>query len=360
MAVVGYPGAELLDIACLTTAFDYANRAGATPVYRVRVVTPAGRPIRCQSGLVLEAQGAVERLRGPLDTVVVSGGEGHLAAAADSGLVAHVRRLAHVAGRIASVCTGASVLAATGLLDGRRVTTHWLFAGVLAADHPAVRVDPAPLFIRDGPVTTAAGVSSALDLALAFIEEDHGAELAREVARGLVTYLQRPGNQAQMSMFVASPAPADDLVREVVTAIRNEPHADLRVAALAARAGLSERHLTRLFLAHVGQTPARFVRLARTEAAARLLTSSGLSLARIAPRCGFSSAEALRQAFVAQYGITPSHYRATQALGPPRPPRARARRGQESTASARAPSPNGTSSTRQNSDKDRGTTASRR
>ncbi|MFC9608739.1 GlxA family transcriptional regulator [Streptomyces niveus] len=360
VAVVGYPGAELLDIACLTTAFDYANRAGATPAYRVRVVTPAGRPISCQSGLVLEAQGAVERLRGPLDTVVVSGGEGHLAAAADSGLVAHVRRLAHVAGRIASVCTGASVLAATGLLDGRRVTTHWLFADVLAAGHPAVRVDPAPLYIRDGPVTTAAGVSSALDLALAFIEEDHGAELAREVARGLVTYLQRPGNQAQMSMFVASPAPADGLVREVVTAIRNEPHADLRVAALAARAGVSERHLTRLFLAHVGQTPARYVRLARTQAAARLLTSSGLSLARIAPRCGFSSAEALRQAFVAQYGITPSYYRATQAPGPPRPPGSRARRAQESTASATAPSPNGTSSTRQNSDNDRGTTASRR
>ncbi|MFE3212225.1 helix-turn-helix domain-containing protein [Streptomyces niveus] len=161
-------------------------------------------------------------------------------------------------------------------------------------------------------------------------------------------------------MFVASPAPADHLVREVVTAIRNEPHADLRVAALAARAGVSERHLTRLFLAHVGQTPARYVRLARTQAAARLLTSSGLSLARIAPRCGFSSAEALRQAFVAQYGITPSYYRATQAPGPPRPPASRARRGQESTASATAPSPNGTSSTRQNSDNDRGTTASRR
>ncbi|MFM9608317.1 GlxA family transcriptional regulator [Streptomyces niveiscabiei] len=350
VAVVGYPGAELLDIACLTTAFDYANRAGATPAYRVCVVTPGGGPIDCQSGLTLQAHGALERVRGPLDTVVVSGGEGHEAAAANSGLVAHVRRLAYVSRRVASVCTGASVLAATGLLDGRRATTHWLFADRLAAAYPAVRVDPAPVYIRDGKVTTAAGVSSALDLALAFIEEDHGGELARQVARGLVTYLQRPGNQAQMSMFVAAPAPADDLVREIVAMVRDEPAADLRIATLATRAGVSERHLTRLFLAHTGQTPARYVRLARTEAAARLLTSSRLSLQRIAVRCGFTSAETLRQAFVARYGVTPSHYRATQARKP----------AGQTTATTIAPAPRGTSSSMQNSASDLGTTSSRR
>ncbi|MFF2847073.1 GlxA family transcriptional regulator [Streptomyces sp. NPDC058001] len=350
VVVVGYPGAELLDIACLTTAFDYANRAGATPAYRVRVVTPAGRPIGCQSGLTLQAQGALERLRGPVDTVVVSGGEGHEAAAANSGLVAHVRRLAHVARRVASVCTGASVLAAAGLLDGRRATTHWLFADLLAASYPAVRVDPAPIYIRDGRVTTAAGVSSALDLALAFIEEDHGGELARQVARGLVTYLQRPGNQAQMSMFVAAPAPANDLIREVAAMIRNAPDADLRITALATRVGVSERHLTRLFLAHTGQTPARYVRLARTEAAARLLASSRLSLARIAARCGFTSAETLRQAFVARYGVTPSHYRASQVSKPVG----------QATATTTAPNPNGTSSSMQNSANDLGTTSLRR
>ncbi|MDR3081622.1 MAG: GlxA family transcriptional regulator [Streptomyces sp.] len=350
VVVVGYPGAELLDIACLTTAFDYANRAGATPAYRVRVVTPAGEPIGCQSGLTLQAQGALERLHGPLDTVVVSGGEGHEAAAANSGLVAHVRRLAHVARRVASVCTGASVLAATGLLDGRRATTHWLFADLLAATYPAVRVDPAPIYIRDGRVTTAAGVTSALDLALAFIEEDHGGKLARQVARGLVTYLQRPGNQAQMSMFVAAPAPADDLVREVAALIRTAPDADLRITTLATRVGVSERHLTRLFLAHTGQTPARYVRLARTEAAARLVVSSRLSLARIAVRCGFTSAETLRQAFVARYGVTPSHYRATQASRPVG----------QTTATTIAPNPNGASSSMQNSANDLGTTSLRR
>ncbi|QNP75253.1 DJ-1/PfpI family protein [Streptomyces roseirectus] len=346
VVVVGYPGAELLDIACLTTAFDYANRAGATPAYQVRVVTPGGGAIACQSGLTLRAQGALERFRGPLDTVVVSGGEGHEAAAANGGLIAHVRRLARVSRRVASVCTGASVLAATGLLDGRRATTHWLFADLLAASYPAVDVDPAPVYIRDGRVTTAAGVTSALDLALAFIEEDHGGELARQVARGLVTYLQRPGNQAQMSMFVAAPAPADDLVRDLVARVRAAPEADLRITTLAARAGVSERHLTRLFLAHTGQTPARYVRLARTEAAARLLTSSRLSLAQTAARCGFTSAETLRQAFVALYGVTPSHYRATQTG--------------QATATTTAPIPSGTSSSTQNSASDLGTTSSRR
>ncbi|MGP4112876.1 GlxA family transcriptional regulator [Streptomyces sp. 4N509B] len=360
--VVGYPVAELLDIACLTTTFDYANRAGATPPYQVRVVSPAARPIVCQSGLTMRPQGSLERLLGPVDTLVVVGGEGHEAAADDGALVAHVRRLARVSRRVASVCTGASVLAAAGLLDGRRATTHWLFADELAARYPAVDVDPAPLYIRSGGVTTAAGVTSALDLALAFVEEDHGGELARLVARGLVTYLQRPGNQAQMSPYVTAPPPDNELVRRVVATIGGALDGDLRVGALAARAGVSERHLTRLFLAHLGQTPARYVRLTRVEAAARLLVTSRLSQERIAARCGFSSAETLRQAFTARYGVSPSHYRATQSAtrsathdwagtGAQTAPVA---------ASTTAPTPSGRSSATQNSDSERTTTAFRR
>lgn len=319
VAVIGYPEAELLDIACLTTTFDYANR-GADPPYELVVASPLGRPITCQSGLTLDAQAALERLRGPLDTVIVSGGAGHLTAAGDSRLVAHVRRLARESRRIASVCTGASVLAAAGLLDGRRATTHWMYADQLSASHPAVRVDPRPLWIRDGAVTTAAGVTSALDLALAFVEEDHGAELARHVARALVTYLQRPANQAQVSMFLAAPVPEDPLVHDLVRAIRAAPGADLSLAALAARAAVSERHLTRLFVAQVGQSPARFVRTVRTEAAAHLLVSSRLPLAVIAGRCGFGSVDALRQAVVDQYGISPSGYRAAYRSARSRPP----------------------------------------
>jgi transcriptional regulator GlxA family with amidase domain len=204
MVVVGYDEAELLDIACVTTSLITANRLGASPAYAVCVASLGGRAITCDSGLTLQSQRSLERLRGPLDTLIVSGGFGHLAAAHNPAIVGHVRRLARDSRRVASVCTGATVLAATGLLNGKRATTHWRFAPRLASAYPLVNVDPDPIYIRDGSVSTAAGVTSALDLTLAFIEEDHGAELARAVACGLVTYLHRPGNQAQMSMFMTS------------------------------------------------------------------------------------------------------------------------------------------------------------
>ncbi|WP_243745191.1 GlxA family transcriptional regulator [Streptomyces hainanensis] len=324
VAVVGYHAAELLDISCVTTSLIMANHHGAAPPYDVFLATPSGRPIVCANGLTLQGQRAVERLTGPLDTLVVSGGIGHEAAAASGAFVGHVRRLARESRRVASVCTGAEVLAAAGLLDGRRATTHWEFAPRLAARHPRVSVDADPIFVRDGNVATAAGVTSALDLTLAFVEEDHGAALARTVARYLVTYLQRPGNQAQMSMFTEHPPLADGLVRRVVARITGQPDGDLATATLAAGAGVSERHLTRLFLRELGQTPGRFVRRARTEAAAHLLVTTSLPMATVASRCGFGSAETLRQAFVDRYGMPPSRYRLTQASAFPAEPTTRA------------------------------------
>lgn len=315
VVVIGYEQAELLDIACVTTALDGAARAGAGTPYETVVATPGGRPITCCSGLVLNAGVALERTTGPIDTLVVSGGFGSDAAAADPKLVGHVRRLARESGRVASVCTGASLLAATGLLDGRRVTTHWLEAELLAARHPRVEVDPAPIFVRDGRYATSAGVTSALDLTLAFIEEDHGSTVARKVARGLVTYLQRPGNQAQMSMYVAGPAPDHEVVRQVVDLIAVGLDGDLGTAALAAEAGVGERHLARLFIRHTGLPPGRYVRRARLEAAAHLLVTTRLPLGRVARRCGFGSAETLRQSFADRYGVAPSRYRAAHAGG---------------------------------------------
>ncbi|MBT2225181.1 GlxA family transcriptional regulator [Nonomuraea sp. NEAU-A123] len=311
--VVGYPHSELLDIACVTTALYMANLLGATPRYHVALATPGGNDLVCDSGLMLRSQDTIERITGPLDTLVVSGGVGHEEAAGDRRLVGHVRRLAEVSRRVASVCTGASVLAAAGLLEGRRATTHWRYAGTLAARHPGVTVDPCPIFIREGKVSTAAGVTSALDLTLAFVEEDHGSTLARTVARGVVTYLQRPGDQAQMSMFVVAPPPEHPLMRKIVDYVTGHLDGDLSAAALAARLNISERHLTRLCLEHLDLTPGRYVRQARTEAAAQLLTSSSLSAAEVAARCGFGSAESLRQAFVAQYGLSPSQYRRNRA-----------------------------------------------
>ncbi|GGP05601.1 DJ-1/PfpI family protein [Nonomuraea glycinis] len=311
--VVGYDAAQLLDIACVTSALESANWHGAAPCYEVRLATPGGRPIVTDSALTLQGQVTLERVTGAIDTLIVSGGIGCENAAADPSIVAHVRRLARQSRRVASVCTGAYVLAAAGLLDGRRATTHWQWARRLATLHPEVRVDADPIFIRDGEVATSAGVTAALDLTLAFVEEDNGVELSRTVARGLVTYLQRPGNQAQMSMFVSAPPASNSLIKRTVEHITGHLDADLSTPALAAGAGVSERHLTRLFLKHLGQTPGRYVRQARTEAAAHLLASTSLPMAAVAARCGFGTAETLRQAFVDRYGIAPSRFRLAQA-----------------------------------------------
>ncbi|MFD1539191.1 GlxA family transcriptional regulator [Nonomuraea guangzhouensis] len=312
MVVIGYEAASLLDIACVTSTLETANDHAGLPLYEVRLATPGGNPITCGTGLIVQGQEVLERVTGPLDTIVVTGGIGHLDAAENRLILAHVRRLARESRRVSSVCTGAGVLAAAGLLDGRRVTTHWEWAYDLSKRYPAVTFDPGPIFIRDGNVHTAAGVTSALDLMLAFIEEDSGAELARKVARSLVTYLQRPGNQAQMSIFTVAPPHTDSLVRQVADYVTGHLDADLATATLAAGAGVSERHLTRLFLKNLGLTPGRYVRQARTEAAAHLLASTSLPMAGVAARCGFGTAETLRQAFVDRYGIPPSRYRLTQ------------------------------------------------
>ncbi|MFE7718771.1 GlxA family transcriptional regulator [Nocardia rhizosphaerihabitans] len=266
----------------------------------------------------MHGEARLERITGPLDTLVVSGGLGHLDAAKDTALVAHVRRLAAVTRRVASVCTGASVLAAAGLLDGKRATTHWIAADHLAAEYPGVTVDSDPIYIRDGAIATAAGMTSAMDLMLDFVEEDHGAELARQVARGLVAYLQRPGSQAQMSMFTAQPHAEHALVRRVTGHIAAHL-SDLSTAALAAREGVSARHLTRLFGKHLGVTPGRHIRRARVEAAAQLLVHTTTPVAAIATRCGFGTAESLRQAFVRRFGVAPAHYRATLSRHSPLP-----------------------------------------
>ena len=320
VAVVGYAGAELLDIACVTSTLVLANRLGARPAYRVVLLSSAGGPVVCDSGLTLASQGSLQRWVDPVDTVVVTGGLGHEGAGADPLVVTHVRRLAALSRRVASVCTGATVLAAAGLLDRRRATTHWRFADRLARDYPSVRVDPAPIYVRDDNVYTSAGVTSALDLTLALVEEDNGPELARRLARDLVTYLQRPGNQAQMSAFTVAPQMRDACVRSAVDLVASRLDADLSLRALSAHAGVSPRQLSRLFVRHVGRTPARYVRRVRTEAAAHLLASTDRTVSAVAHDCGLGSAEALRQAFAAEFGIAPSQYRAAHrraAVGSP-------------------------------------------
>lgn len=313
VVVLAYDRSELLDIACVTSTFVMANRMSRRALYRVEVLSPGGRPVTCDSDLTLQADGSLERATGTIDTLVVSGGYGHESAASTETFVAHVRRLARDSRRVASICTGATVLASAGLLDGRRCTTHWAFATQLARSRPAIEVDPAPIYVRDGDVYTSAGVTSALDLTLAFIEADHGEPLARMVARSLVTYLHRPGNQAQVSLFVASDPPDHRVVRAAVDHVTAHLPDDLQTAHLAAVVGVSDRQLHRLFVEHLGVTPGRYVRRARTEAAARLLSSTTVPVSDVARDCGFGTAESLRQAFVQHYQISPSRYRHAHA-----------------------------------------------
>ncbi|GAA2240869.1 AraC family transcriptional regulator [Streptomyces ruber] len=317
--IVAYDGAQILDIACPSGALEIANGYGARPPCTVELGTLGRRAAHSSSGIVLGAERGLETVTGRLDTLIVVGGAGCEGAAADARLLEQVRRLARHSRRVASVCTGAYVLAAAGLLDHRRATTHWGWGERLAEHHPDVAVDVRPLYIRDGNVYTSAGVTSALDLTLSLIEDDHGPTLARTVARELVAPLHRSADQAQISTSLAAPPPEDGLVRDLVGHIAGHLAEDLGPAALAARAGVSPRHLTRLFRAHLGTTPARAVRVARTEAAARLVRSSGLSLAAIARRCGFGSAETLRQAFLDHYGVTGDRLRRMPDMPPARP-----------------------------------------
>lgn len=315
MLVVAYPAAELLDIACVVSALQMANWLHGSAVYETVLASPGGTPIRTATGLVLHAEAGLERVRGPFDTLVVSGGIGYVQAMDDNHLVAHVRRLARETRRVASVCTGVAVLAAAGLLDDRRAATHWDHASFLQNRFPRVRFDSGPIFITEDDVCTSAGVTAALDLALAFVEADVGATLARDVSRQLVTYLQRPGNQAQMSVYNTPRTVEHAVVQDTISYASAHLSEDLSTAALAAHAGVSERHLDRLFVRAVGVPPGRFVRRIRTEAAAHLLTGTELPIGSIATRCGFRSVETLRVAFTAQYGVAPAFYRATQTRG---------------------------------------------
>jgi transcriptional regulator GlxA family with amidase domain len=320
VVIIAYDDMQILDVACPSGALEIANTYGASPPYSIELATVSGQGARSSSGIVLAGARRLASVTGRIDTMFVVGGHGTRAAMADERMLAQVRRLAARSRRVASVCTGTFVLAAAGMLEGRRVTTHWGYGEIMAAVFPGVAVDLAPLYIRDGDIYTSAGVTSGLDLTLALIEDDHGPTLAREVARELVTYLHRPADQAQISMFLATPPPGDRLVRDLFGYISARLAEDLSPPVLAARAGVSTRHLNRLFATHLGTTPARAVRSVRTEAAAHLVRGSELPLATIARRCGFRSPETLRQAFLEHYGVTGDRIRRMTDMPQPRHP----------------------------------------
>jgi transcriptional regulator GlxA family with amidase domain len=309
--VLAYPAVQLLDVTgpvqVFATANDMVAGVGGARPYLLRVVAQGGESVTASAGVALAAGPLT--LRGEtLDTLLVAGGEGVDAAAENPVLVDWVRQRSAQARRVASVCTGAFLLAAAGVLDGRRATTHWMFCGKLAQRFPAVRVEPDPIFVCDGPVWTSAGVTAGIDLALALVEEDLGRAVALAVARYLVVFLKRPGGQAQFSTTLALQV-AEDKFGALHDWINLHLADDLSLSVLADQAGMSERSFSRHYAEATGQTPARAIERLRVEAARRLLSESRLPVKRIAQRCGFGSEETMRRGFLRVLAVTPQDYR---------------------------------------------------
>jgi transcriptional regulator GlxA family with amidase domain len=308
VVIVAVPGVQTLDVSGPAEAFSIATRFHGA-AYDVRLVTPDGAPARGTSGLTLQPDSAIDDIGGAIDTLVVAGGEGVFEAAHDARLIAWLRTTSHRALRTASVCTGALLLAEAGLLDGRRATTHWAFCDELAERYPAVTVERDPIFVRDGVVATSAGVTAGMDLALALIEEDHGADTALATARSLVLFVRRPGGQSQFSTALAAQPARREPLRDLQGWILEHLDADLTVPALALRAHMSERNFARAFRAETGLTPATYVEAARVERARRELETTHLGVEAVAGRCGFGTVETMRRAFHRRLGVNPAAYR---------------------------------------------------
>ncbi len=310
--VLAFPAVQLLDVTGPLQVFASTNDIVAgtrdSPPYAIRVVAQGGDTVTASSGLGL-LPSPLPPVDAALDTLMVAGGPGVEAAAADPALLDWVRRRAGRARRVASVCTGAFLLAAAGVLDGRRAATHWSFCAELARRFPAVRVEPDPIFVRDGAVWTSAGVSAGIDLALALVEQDFGRTVALAVARYLVVFLKRPGGQAQFSTALSLQS-GEDRFAPLHDWAASHLAEDLSLPVLADRAGMSERSFSRRYAEATGLTPARAVERLRVEAARRLLSEGHMPVKRISRRCGFGSEETMRRSFLRLLAATPQEYRA--------------------------------------------------
>ncbi|MGZ4584953.1 MAG: GlxA family transcriptional regulator [Mycobacterium sp.] len=305
VVIVVFDDVTLLDVAGAGEVFVEANRFGAD--YQLKIASVDGRDVTTSIGTRL---GVTDRLSSIdfADTVLVAGSDHLPRRAIDPALVEAIRSVSARARRMASICTGSFILAQAGLLNGRRATTHWHEARLLARAFRDVTVEPDAIFVRDGDVFTSAGVSSGIDLALALVETDYGTELVRHVARWLVVYLKRAGGQSQFSVLVEADPPPQSPLRAVIDAVAANPAANHSVTSLAARASLSTRQLTRLFQSELGMSPARYVELVRIDFARGAL-ESGRSVTETAGMAGFGSIETLRRVFVNHLGISPKTYR---------------------------------------------------
>jgi transcriptional regulator GlxA family with amidase domain len=309
IGILALPGVQLLDVAGPLDVFAEANVQSGLDAYAPQVIAVGDGPVTSSSGVRILPD-VVIRAAAPavFDTLLVAGAPHFTSMTADPALLDWLRRYAPKSRRYGAVCSGAVVLAATGLLRGRRITTHWAVAEQLGRSFPEIRIEVDALHVRDGPVRTAAGVTAGLDLALALVEEDLGRETAKKVASQLVMFFKRPGGQLQFSRRGEANPAGRSALQEIQRWVLSNLAADADTATLARRAGLSPRHFTRLFQQEVGTTPANWVETVRIDAARRML-ETGERPKQAAADCGFGDIDTFRRAFQRQAGITPAEYR---------------------------------------------------
>jgi len=310
IAILAFPRFQLLDVAGPADVFaEAARQLGDPRAYQVKVISAQPGMLQSSSGVRLAVDATVATHRGPIDTLLVAGSPRLEDMASDMPLQNWLRRQARTVRRHGSVCSGAFVLGAAGLLDGKRVTTHWNSAAHLAVNYPQACVEADAIYVQDGKLFTSAGVTAGMDLALAMVEEDHGRELALRVARQLVMFLKRPGGQSQFSAHLAAQTAERSSVRALQEHVLAHLKDDLSVPALAARAGMSERTFARVFRSETGTTPAEFVENARIDAARRLAEASDMPAKRLADAVGYANVDGFRRAFGRRLGVSLVEYR---------------------------------------------------
>ncbi|MEO8093603.1 MAG: DJ-1/PfpI family protein [Pseudolysinimonas sp.] len=309
VVIVGFPSVQILDVTGPLEVFSTASRFLPIPAYATQLVSTDGGQVLSSSGLEF-ATSPMDEVVGGIDTLVVAGGRDMDEASGDPKLVDSIRRLASQSRRVTSVCSGAFLLAAAGLLDGRRATTHWAECELLGHTYPSVTVEPDAIYVQDGTVWTSAGVTAGIDLALALVADDYGRKAAATVARRLVVFLHRSGGQAQFSALLAAQSANEEPIRDVLAWIPDNLTADLSNPAMAARAHLSQRQFSRVFKSEVGLTPAEHVEAVRVEAACGLLETTHMAVDEIARTCGFGTPETMIRTFQRRLNTTPGNHRA--------------------------------------------------
>ena len=308
VAMLIYPGVTPLDVAGPLEVFAFANVLRKQKVYDVVTVGPTAGPVTTKAGIAFLPSCAMTELALPVDTLMVAGG-GKPRTWITQEMIDWLRTAATQARRFGSICTGAFLLGAAGLLDGHRVTTHWASCADLARLHPTASVEVDPIFVREGPFFSSAGITAGIDLTLSLVEEDYGRDFALNIARYLVLYLERAGGQAQFSVRLKAQFSDVPAIERVQHWCEENLDGDLAVGVLCQVAGMSERSFSRKFHQETGQTVGEYVATVRLEAACRLLSETGLLLKEVAWKCGFGSVAALRRAFVARIGVPPREYR---------------------------------------------------